>query len=223
MDRWTSWVLRHPVLVTVAWLAVTLAGGALAPTTIDRLSYEFTLPGQPAYEANQAIAEQFGTGGSVDPIVLVVELPEGSSVEDPAVAEELAAAFEAGTQAVPGARVASFPDSRDQAFVSDDGRWTFALVYPKVARGPDPYVATLPALEGALADVTVAGAPVVVTGISVLDEAGGSGDRGVLIETILGGSARWWCWPWCSGRCSRSSRFWSRSCRSWALSCACSR
>src|SRR6188472_2930720 len=100
MSRWTGWVLRHPILVTVAWLAVTLAGGALAPTTIDRLSYEFSLPGQPAYEANQAIAEQFGTGGSVDPILLVVELPEGS-VEDPAIAEELAAAVEAATQALP--------------------------------------------------------------------------------------------------------------------------
>ena len=66
MNLWTGWVLRHPALVTVAWLVVTLAGGALAPTTIDRLSYEFGLPGQPAYETNQAINEKYGTGGSVD-------------------------------------------------------------------------------------------------------------------------------------------------------------
>ena len=187
MNRWTGWVLRHPALVTAAWLVVTFAGGAFAPTTIDRLSYEFTLPGQPAYEANLTIAEQYGSGGSVDPIVLVVELPAGSSVEDPAVATELAAAFERTAQAVPGARVASFVDTGDEAFVSDDGTWTFALVYPEVVRGPDPYVAMMPALEGALADVAVAGAPVEITGIGVLDEGDGGGDRGVLIETILGG------------------------------------
>ena len=187
MNRWTSWVLRHPAIVTVAWLAVTLAGGALAPSTIDRLSYEFTLPGQPAYEANVAIAEQYGTGGSVDPLLLVVELPEGESVDDPAVTEELGAAFERAAQATPGGRVASYVDTGDEAFVSDDGKWTFALVYPEVARGPDPYVSTLPALEAALADATVAGAPVVITGTSVLSEDGAGGDRGVLVETILGG------------------------------------
>jgi len=42
----TDWVLRHRLVVALAWLALAATGGALAPTTVDRLSYDFALPGQ---------------------------------------------------------------------------------------------------------------------------------------------------------------------------------
>ena len=72
MGRFTDWVLSHRRWVALAWVAVAVAGGALAPTTVDRLSYEFALPGQPAYETNTEIVETFGGGGSTDPRALGV-------------------------------------------------------------------------------------------------------------------------------------------------------
>jgi RND superfamily putative drug exporter len=60
MSAVTDLVLKHRLLVALAWLAVAVAGAVTAPTTVDRLSFEFNLPGQAAYETNQKIIEQFG-------------------------------------------------------------------------------------------------------------------------------------------------------------------
>ena len=73
MTRLSQWVLRHRLLVALAWLAIAVAGGVNAGRTVDRLTYEFALPGQPAYETNQLIHERFGGGGDVDPLLLVAQ------------------------------------------------------------------------------------------------------------------------------------------------------
>ena len=57
MRSLTDWVLSHRLVVALAWLLVAAAGAGLASTTVDRLSYDFALPGQPAYEANVEIDE----------------------------------------------------------------------------------------------------------------------------------------------------------------------
>src|SRR5690242_10906803 len=71
MGRLASWVLAHRGVVALMWVAIAVAGGVNAGRTVDRLSYEFALPGQPAYETNQAIHERFGGGGNDDPMLLV--------------------------------------------------------------------------------------------------------------------------------------------------------
>lgn len=53
-------------------LRSSIAGDATASTTADRLSFEFALPDQAAYETNQQVAGQFGGGGLNDPPLLVV-------------------------------------------------------------------------------------------------------------------------------------------------------
>jgi putative drug exporter of the RND superfamily len=58
--------------------------------------------------------------------VPVVTLPQGGEVDSPAVRAELAAIDARLREALPGARIASFASSGDRAFVSDDGRTTFA-------------------------------------------------------------------------------------------------
>ena len=79
VNRLSGWVLRHRLLVVLVWLAVAVAGGAERRLdTVDRLSYEFALPGQPAYEANQLIRDRFGGGGDDDPLLLVVRGDERS-------------------------------------------------------------------------------------------------------------------------------------------------
>jgi RND superfamily putative drug exporter len=100
------------------------------------------------------------------------------------VREELETVLARVQQAVPTARIASWASTGDDAFVSEDRRTTFALVYLP-SRGQE--VAGLPAVEGALAGTTVGGAEVLLTGRPVLQEGGGeAGGVGVLVEVLIG-------------------------------------
>ena len=48
MTALTDWVLRHRRWVALAWLLIAAAGALAAPRAVDRLSYDFALPGQPS-------------------------------------------------------------------------------------------------------------------------------------------------------------------------------
>jgi RND superfamily putative drug exporter len=183
MGRLTDWVLAHRRMVLLAWLAVAVTGGVLAPTTIDRLGFDFSTPGQPAYETNADIGEQFGTGGDVDPLLVAVTVPEGRTISG--ASGELAAVYD--RLARPGWRVATPLDGSPgaEALVSDDDRTAVALVWPPPIDGQAPYAAALPQLEDALQGVEVAGAAPVVTGRDVLAEGGGE-QRPIVVEIALG-------------------------------------
>jgi putative drug exporter of the RND superfamily len=174
VERLTDWVLGHRLVVVLVWVAVAVAGGATAATTVDRLSYDFALPGQPAYEANTAIARAFGAGGGVDPL-LVVARGDGAAQ----AATELA---NASAEAVPGTRVVTPTDS--EALVGDGV--AVAVVYPPTVPGADPYAASQPRIEAVLDQARAQGADVELTGFATLTEGAG-GDRGVLAEVLLGG------------------------------------
>ena len=51
MRAWAEFVLRHRRWVMVFWLIVMVAGGATSGKTSDRLTIDFSLPGQPGTEA----------------------------------------------------------------------------------------------------------------------------------------------------------------------------
>jgi len=185
----THWVLRHKALVIVVWLGLTAAGAASAPRAIGAMSSDFgSLPGRPAYEANQEIRRLYGTGGEANPLVLVVQLPDGTTVDSPGVRAELATAVRAAVRAVGGGRAASYADGGDRGFVSADGRTTFALLYPPPGLGFPAYTTALPRLHQAMDGIRVGGSPVQVTGTDVLFAQSSTADGpGVLAETILGG------------------------------------
>ena len=80
------------------------------------------------------------------------------------------------------------PRPRDRAFVSDDGRTTFALVYIPAKGGVDPGQDEARAAQAALAGVTVGGSPVEVTGLDALRASAGENEgdgTGVLLGTLL--------------------------------------
>jgi RND superfamily putative drug exporter len=185
----TRWVLRHKTLVVLVWLGLTAAGTALAPRAIAAMSSDFgSLPGRPGYEANQQIRGIYGNGGGANPLVLVVQLPGGTTIDSPGVQAELAAAVRRAVHAVGGARAASYADTGDRGFVSADGRTTFALLYPPPGRQFPAYATVLPRLEQALDGNRVGGSPVRVTGTDVLfAQASKAEGPGVLAETIIGG------------------------------------
>ena len=120
----------------------------------------------------------------------MVTLPAGVSVDSQPVKADLERIDERLQTALPGARIASYNSTGNEAFVSKDGHTTFALVYPR----PDPDAqfgenaqaekSARNALEGA----QVAGAPVHLTGFDALaGESGGDGGPGVLLEALIGG------------------------------------
>jgi RND superfamily putative drug exporter len=188
----TRWVLRHKRTVVASWLVLTIAGIAVAGPATDALVPGYSVPGKEGWETNEAIAARYDdTGRSTPPLVPVVVLPEGKTVDSPGVRAELAAVDERLRESLPGSRIASFASTGERAFVSEDGRTIFALAYPR----PDPgsqwgeAPKAAKAAAGALEGATVAGAPVRLTGIDALMEDSGADSEGtsVLVEALIGG------------------------------------
>lgn len=180
--------MAHRWLVILAWVALTVVGGLAASTSSNRLSFTFDLPGQPAYETNAEIARTYGTGGNNPPLLVVVQLPVGASIDSPETKTQLAAVFDRASRALPGARTASYTSTGDRNFVSRDGRTTFLLAYPRANfAASDPYAEALPALTRAVAGQKVDGSPVHVTGATILASGGQGGGNSVLVETLLAG------------------------------------
>src|SRR6186997_1320931 len=106
MTRLTTWVLAHKRLVLAFWVLVTIGAVLALQPAGKSLSQEFGVPGGEGYETNRAVAEVYGNGGDVAPLVPVVHLPAGTTVDSPGVTAELAAAVARVTQAVPNSRAA---------------------------------------------------------------------------------------------------------------------
>ena len=186
MLRLTNFVLRHRRLVIAFWGLMFVIGIVAAGQTAERLTLDFSLPGQPGYETEKQILDTYGNGGSNPPTIAVATVPEGSTVDEHA--DEIAAVLEQVQQAVPKTRMLSYANTDDPVFLTDDGRTTYALVYPEPwlsfdAVGPD--VAMRPILEKATAESDIDWG---VTGYNLL--AQGSDDPeapSLLVDTILGG------------------------------------
>jgi RND superfamily putative drug exporter len=191
MASLTRWVLAHKRIVVIFWLVVTLVGMASAGSATKALKQKFSVPGKEGWVTNQQIAHDFrGTGGNSAPLLPVVTLPAGATVSSPAVQSGLRAVEQRLLQALPGSRMASYLSTGSSAFVSKDGRTVFMVAYPP----PDPKQAFNDNPEAAkratraLAGMTVAGAPVHLTGFDALAvQSGGGNGPGVLVEALLGG------------------------------------
>jgi len=180
--RLATVVIRHRRLVMVAWLIVFLMGGFAAQKITTRLSYDFSLPGQPAYEAALRIEHLYGNGGTSAPAIAVVTVPSGQTVRGDGAA--IAAGFDAARRENPEVRIL---DARvaGGGFVTSDGRTAYAYVFapPNRSLGADRVT------NAAIASITAAMPRfhVGVTGINQLSSGGSKSGPGVLFETILGG------------------------------------
>jgi putative drug exporter of the RND superfamily len=187
----TRWVLAHKKTVVISWVLLTIAGIMAAGPASKALDQKFSVPNKEGWETNEQIAAKYnGTGGDTSPLLPVVTLPAGESIDSPQVKSGLDKLDATLAKALPGSRVASYASTGDRAFVSDDGHTTFAIVYPKPdpdsSFGDNPHAAD--DVKNAVAGMTVAGAPVHVTGFDALQSSTGGGDGpGVFLEALLGG------------------------------------
>lgn len=178
-------VIRRKWWVLTAWLALAVLGVIAAPRAIDNLSQSFDLPGQPAFEVNQRVVAQFGSGGNNAPVLLELHSAEGRV---PASAGTATA--DAASKAAPGARIASFADH--SALQSKDGATAVVLVYPRAAPNPtQPYPQALPKLRAAATQLTkqlnsTSAVTVRVTGIDAAKDSSSGGGTSILAETLFG-------------------------------------
>jgi len=187
--RLTRFSLRHRRLVVLFWLALTAMGIFAAGKAFNAFSDQYSVPGREGYETNAAIARSFGNGGNSAPIVAVVSLPPGETVQTPAVRSALERVDARIRRVVPTGRIGSYASTGSRAFVSADGRTTFVLAYapPKPGSfGQNPAAAA--AVAAALRGVSIPGGAVHVTGFDALNASSAQkGGVGILAEGLLGG------------------------------------
>src|SRR3954463_10317156 len=120
MRRWAEFLLRHRRLVMLFWLLVIIVGAGVSSTVNNRLTVDFSLPGQPGTEAAHKIKALFGNGGDTNPYVVTVTMPAGKTItgNEAAVADT----FKAVTDTVPGLRAVDEANTGDKAFRTKDDR-----------------------------------------------------------------------------------------------------
>src|SRR6185503_1235296 len=114
MQRLTRRVLRHRRLVAIGWILLTVCGMAAAGPASEALDQRFSVPGREGWEASQRIAMLYGNGGETVPLVPVVRLPAGATVDSPRARADLRRLEDVVRRAVPGSRVAGYGSTGDR-------------------------------------------------------------------------------------------------------------
>jgi len=187
MPSLTRFVLRHKALVALFWLVVAIAGVLTVSGTTHRMTNDFSMPGQ-AFKVDNQILRTYGNGGSQPPLVPVLTAPAGQRISDPAVAAQTGRIFAAVAAALPNARIADYAGTHDRAFLTGDGRSTFALVYtPPVTGFGGPSLG--PVIQHALDRAAPAGWKTGVTGTQLLDNGSAAASNkgtGIMAEAMIG-------------------------------------
>jgi putative drug exporter of the RND superfamily len=175
-------VLAHRRWVFAFWLVIFLIGGATAGQLTNRLSFDFSLPGQPGYETELKLAQSYGVG-AYPSYIPAFTASDGSDISGHAT--ELAAVSTA-IKAIPGLKVVDYAGTKDEGFITDDGKTSFSLIYaPPLAGFVDPIGPKL--VETVKQSAAGNGLDVTITGYNQL-QAGSEDNEGpsILVETLVG-------------------------------------
>ena len=179
MRRLAEFVLRHRRAVLLFWLLVLICGGALAGKTTNRLTVDFSLPGQPGSQTADRIQATLGNGGNTSPYLVSVTMPAGQQ------ATAAAPVFDAVAKQVPNVRIIDEANTGDKAFRTSDGRTSYAIVFYRFNPSPTATLQT-EAIRAAATAAAPAGATIGVTGEDALAVGSSDSGPGVLGETLLG-------------------------------------
>src|SRR6266516_4714446 len=117
-------ISHHRKAIILTWLALTIFGGFSASQVSQRWLQSLSIPGYPAYEANQRSLDLFGTGDRPPNVVLFKTKGDANK------SEAIRASMERALEASPGARASSFFSTGSSAYVSKDRHTTFMELYP---------------------------------------------------------------------------------------------
>ena len=187
MQSLTRFVLRHKAFVALFWLGIAVAGVLTIGGTTHRMTNNFAMPGQ-AFKVDNQIVRMYGNGGSQTPYVPVITVPAGQSVTSKAVQAQTGRVFAAAAAALPHARVADYATTGNKAFVTRDGRSTFALIYTPPVTGFGGRDLG-PVITGALHHAAPAGWKTGVTGAQLLANgkpSSSSKGTSVMAEAMIG-------------------------------------
>ena len=182
MTQLARLVARRRWYVIGTWIALTIFGAFSAGQLADRWFQEFSIPGYPAYEANIRSLEALGNG-RIAPYVAVLEADS-----DITKVEGVDQAFYAAAQTTRNARVSSYFTTRDDAYLSNDRRVAFALIWP--AGQIDFEGVDVEPARRALKEAAPPGVEASLTGLDALyAEASGGQQEGpsILVEVLIGG------------------------------------
>jgi putative drug exporter of the RND superfamily len=182
MTRLTAFVLCHRRWIVGFWLLALVAGGVAAGRVPQRLSTDFSLPGQPGYVAAQQIMGFYGNGGRA-PSILTVTVPAGETAR--ADQGKIAAAFGKLRAAERQLRIVDYGDTGDPAFITADGRTTYALLFAPRPKGFSSSLESKQALT-ILASALPPGYHTAATGLAELQAGNDTKGPGVLAETLVG-------------------------------------
>ncbi len=182
MERLARLVMHHRRIISAFWLVLFLAGAASASQLSDRLSVDFSLPGQPGDAADNQLIETYGVS-SFDTYIAVLTMPEGQTVKDEQA--KVDQVFNAVEQSIPVSRWVDFQSTKDAGFISDDGRMTYALIQGPLPQsfGPGIEAQIEPALTKAAEQ---AGFTSGLTSYGLLSAGGDTSGPSVLVETLFG-------------------------------------
>ena len=183
MRRWAEFVLKHRRWVVGLWLLVVVGGGTAAGPVSDRLTFDWSLPGEPGTKTAQQITRTFGNGGYTAPYLMSVTYPQGQAITGHQA--QVAAAFDAVATKVPSVRVLDEANTGDAAFRTTDGRSAYALVFYRFNPSPTAQLPT-ERIRAALEAAKPPGSTVGVTGQDALAVGSDTEGPGVFAETLLG-------------------------------------
>ncbi|MDQ3481147.1 MAG: MMPL family transporter, partial [Actinomycetota bacterium] len=184
VERLARLVMHHRRIVSAFWLVLFLGGTFSASQLSDRLSLDFSLPGQPGDDAELRLIETFGVS-TFDTYVAVVTVPEGETVKENQ--DAIARVFDAAVASVKDVelRVVTFASTADEGFITDDGRTTYALVQAPIPVAFGPYIEV--PLEPALTEAAEEqGFDSGLTSYGLLAAGGDTEGPSVLAETLFG-------------------------------------
>jgi putative drug exporter of the RND superfamily len=160
---------------------LTLFGLFATAKVSDRWFESFSIPGYSAYETNQKVLKNFGTGEQA-PLVAVFHSNGDVTKENLQPAIDKAAAVN------PGSRVSSYFDTHSTLYVSKDRHTTIAEIYPP---GENTFSGEVgvPEVRRALESAAPPGVTTHLTGLLPLYDASSGGSEGpsVLTEALIGG------------------------------------
>ena len=127
MHKLTALVLRHRLAVLLVWIALLVVGALFVGKANSGLSHSFATPGLQGYDANQAMVRQALFDGGEAPVIAVLRLPAGRSMNTAAGQADASRVFTAAARRGHVGLI-HYATSHNHRLVSGDGQTTWGSV-----------------------------------------------------------------------------------------------